>query len=260
MPSSQLTPAVSPGQPALRYPHLWAPWLLASELSDPACPPLLPPLSPALSVRDNDPLPPGQPPRQSLEGSPALVTPNSSSTPSVTCYTPLDPFVFLSTFSAALATVLGWALTGYSPGHVLLPILLTPGSLECLRSWVSVLLSLGLGLPLTLGTAGHMRPGRLSSLSEHCGGGEGGGSAQHLNKEEFLPPYSPCSSVGTESTCSEGNPGSIPGLGRSPGGGHGNPLQYSCLENAMDRGAWWVTVRGVAKSWTRLSDCTFTFK
>ena len=54
--------------------------------------------------------------------------------------------------------------------------------------------------------------------------------------------------------------GSIPGLGRSPGEGHGNPLQYSCLENAMDRGACWATVNGelqfmgVAKSWTQLSD------
>ena len=44
--------------------------------------------------------------------------------------------------------------------------------------------------------------------------------------------------------------GSIPGLGRSPGGGNGNPLQYSCLENPMDRGAWQVTVHGVAKSQT----------
>ena len=43
---------------------------------------------------------------------------------------------------------------------------------------------------------------------------------------------------------------SIPGLGRSPGGGHSNPLQYFCLENPMDGGAWWATVRGVAKSWT----------
>ena len=48
--------------------------------------------------------------------------------------------------------------------------------------------------------------------------------------------------------------GSIPGSGRSPGDGHGNPLQYSCLENPMDRGAWQVTVHGVTKSWTRLSD------
>ena len=44
--------------------------------------------------------------------------------------------------------------------------------------------------------------------------------------------------------------GSIPGLGRSPGEGNGNPLQYSCLENPMDRGAWWATVHGVTKSWT----------
>ena len=46
--------------------------------------------------------------------------------------------------------------------------------------------------------------------------------------------------------------GSIPGLGRSPGGGHGNPLQYSCLGNPMDRGAWWATVHGV----TNESDMT----
>ena len=43
--------------------------------------------------------------------------------------------------------------------------------------------------------------------------------------------------------------GSIPGLGRSPGGGNGNPLQYSCLENPMDREAWWATFHGVAKEW-----------
>ena len=46
--------------------------------------------------------------------------------------------------------------------------------------------------------------------------------------------------------------GLISGSGRYPGGGHGNPLQYSCLENPMDRGAWWATVRGVTKSRTRL--------
>ena len=50
--------------------------------------------------------------------------------------------------------------------------------------------------------------------------------------------------------------GLIPGSGRSPGGELGNPLQYSCLESPMDRGAWRATVRGVAKSRTRLSDCT----
>ena len=47
---------------------------------------------------------------------------------------------------------------------------------------------------------------------------------------------------------------SIPGLGRSPGGGHGNPFQYSWLENSMDRGAWETTVHGVTKSWTQLND------
>ena len=46
--------------------------------------------------------------------------------------------------------------------------------------------------------------------------------------------------------------GWIPGSRRSPGGGHGNPLQYSCLENPMDRGAWWATIHGVTKSQTRL--------
>ena len=44
----------------------------------------------------------------------------------------------------------------------------------------------------------------------------------------------------------------IPGLGRSPGGGHGNPLQHSCLEKSMDRGSWWSTVHRVTKSWTQL--------
>ena len=48
------------------------------------------------------------------------------------------------------------------------------------------------------------------------------------------------SSAGKESACNAGDLGSIPGLGRCPGGGHGNPLQYSCLENPMDRGAWWT--------------------
>ena len=53
-----------------------------------------------------------------------------------------------------------------------------------------------------------------------------------------------------ESACSEGDPGSISGLGRSPGEGNGHPLLYSCLENSMGRGACWATVHGVAKSWT----------
>ena len=50
-----------------------------------------------------------------------------------------------------------------------------------------------------------------------------------------------------------GDAGSIPGLGKSPGEGQGNPLQYSCLGNPTDRGAWWATVHEIPKSWTRLS-------
>ena len=64
----------------------------------------------------------------------------------------------------------------------------------------------------------------------------------------------PSGSVGKESACNAGDPGSIPGSGTSPGEGDGNPLQCSCLENSMDGGAWWAVVHGVAKSWIRLSD------
>ena len=60
----------------------------------------------------------------------------------------------------------------------------------------------------------------------------------------------PQGSDGKESACDAGDLSSITGSGRSPGEGHGNPLQYSCLDIPMDRGAWWVTVHGVAKSWT----------
>ncbi|XDA80437.1 hypothetical protein R6Z07F_010419 [Ovis aries] len=64
----------------------------------------------------------------------------------------------------------------------------------------------------------------------------------------------PSGSDGKESAINAGDLGLIPGLGRSSGEGHGNPLQYSCLENPHDRGAWWATVYRVTKSWTRLSD------
>ena len=60
----------------------------------------------------------------------------------------------------------------------------------------------------------------------------------------------PYRSKGKESACNAGDQGSIPGSGRSSGEGNGNPLQYSCLETPMDRGAWQVTACGVAKSWT----------
>ena len=64
----------------------------------------------------------------------------------------------------------------------------------------------------------------------------------------------PCNSDSKESTCNAGNLDSISGSGRSPGGGYGHPLKYSCLENPMDRGAWWATVHGVSKSQTQLSN------
>ena len=69
----------------------------------------------------------------------------------------------------------------------------------------------------------------------------------------------PGGSGGKESACNVGDLGSILGVGRFPGEGNGNPLQYSCLENPMDRGAWKFTVHGVAKSRTRLSDFTLPY-
>ena len=62
----------------------------------------------------------------------------------------------------------------------------------------------------------------------------------------------PGGSDGKEFACNAGDTGSIPGLGISPGGGHGNPLQCSCMENPMDRGAWQAAVQWVTKSWTWL--------
>ena len=60
----------------------------------------------------------------------------------------------------------------------------------------------------------------------------------------------PSGSDGKASANNAGDPGSNPGLGRSPGEGNSNPFQYSCLENPVDRGAWWAIVHGVTKSWT----------
>ena len=67
----------------------------------------------------------------------------------------------------------------------------------------------------------------------------------------------PGGSDDTESACNAGDLGFIPGLGRSPGEGNGNPLECSCLENSMDGGAWRATFHGVAKSWTQVSDFHF---
>ena len=85
-----------------------------------------------------------------------------------------------------------------------------------------------------------------------------GGLTRKNEKKNSL--YETClgGSDGKESACNVGDLGLTPGSGRSPGEVNDNPLQYSCLENPMGRGAWQATVYGVAKSWTRLSDqaCT----
>ena len=73
-------------------------------------------------------------------------------------------------------------------------------------------------------------------------------------EDSTLPMGFPGGSDGKESTCNAGDPGLIPGLGRSSGKGNGNLLQDSCLENPMERGAWRATVREVAESRTRLSN------
>ena len=69
----------------------------------------------------------------------------------------------------------------------------------------------------------------------------------------------PCGSDSKESACNAGDPDLIPGMGRSPGERNGNPLQYSCLENSMDRGVWLATVHGLAKTWTRLSNYAYFY-
>ena len=77
------------------------------------------------------------------------------------------------------------------------------------------------------------------------------------NKYIYIYMYNwgfPGGSDSKESTCNAKDLGSIPGLERSPGEGNGSPLQYSCLENPMDRGAWRATVHRVTKSWIQLSD------
>ena len=94
--------------------------------------------------------------------------------------------------------------------------------------------------------------------------GNGGtwSEAHRFSVEELVSNPNFCDSVrgcpggsdGKEFACNAGDLGSIPRSGRSLGEGHGYPLQYSCLENPMDRGAWWATLHGVATSWTQLSN------
>ena len=79
-----------------------------------------------------------------------------------------------------------------------------------------------------------------------------------LPGKPYISPILYNRSDGKACAYSAGDPGSIPGSGRSPGEGNGNQLQYSCRENPMDGGAWRATIQGVAKSWTQLSNFTFT--
>ena len=97
---------------------------------------------------------------------------------------------------------------------------------------------------------------RCNILLINCSVKESGKEVIHV--DTHTSPYIrgfPGGTSGREPTCHAGDirdPGSIPGWGRSPGGGNGHPLQYSCLENPTDRGAWWATVHGVTKSQTQL--------
>ena len=84
-------------------------------------------------------------------------------------------------------------------------------------------------------------------------------NCRQAHSEQKFPVFTPLASlptgsIGKESACKAGDLGSIPGLGRPPGEGNGNPLQYSFLENPMDRGAWWAIVSGGRKSRTQLTD------
>ena len=74
-----------------------------------------------------------------------------------------------------------------------------------------------------------------------------------------MPQDFPGGSDSKVSVYNAGDPGLIPGSGRSPGEGNGTPLQYYCLENPVDREAWQATVHGVTKTWTQLNEFTFTF-
>ena len=88
------------------------------------------------------------------------------------------------------------------------------------------------------------KEGLFEEAVGHCG----------ADSKKILGGFAYCGSDGKESAFSAGDPGSIPGSGGSCVEGNGYPLQYSCLENSMDRGAWWATVHGVTKSQTRLNN------
>ena len=99
---------------------------------------------------------------------------------------------------------------------------------------------------------GNGNPLQYSCLENSMDGGAWWATVHGVTKSQsqlsnFSSLHFPGGSAGKESACTAGDPGSVLGLGRSPGKGNGNPLQYSCLEDPMDRGAWQATVHGVAR-------------
>ena len=120
--------------------------------------------------------------------------------------------------------------------------------------------SRGQALPQEAALSGHRKGGRiLARWAQLCCSGSGSNVGCTVSAHSPLPPSSiPGASEVKATACNAGDPGSIPGLGRSPGKGNGSPPQQSCLENPMDGGALWAIVHGVAKSRTRLSDFSFS--
>ena len=116
--------------------------------------------------------------------------------------------------------------------------------------------SRGQALPQEAALSRHRKGGRiLARWAQLCCSGSGSSVGCTVSAHSPLPPSStPGGSEVKAAARNAGDPGSIPGSGRSPGEGNGRPLQYSCLENPMDGGAWQAAVHGVAKSRTRLSD------
>ena len=125
----------------------------------------------------------------------------------------------------------------------------TPRYLLKLQHNLSLLLSPGLRQPVLI-SCSCLKRLNLHAMSplRHC---------LEVDSFSLANKYQP--PINKASAYNSGDLGLIPGSGRSPGEGNGNPLQYSCLENSMDGGAWQATVHGVAKNRTRLSDFTFTF-
>ena len=111
----------------------------------------------------------------------------------------------------------------------------------------------------------HVRAGSWSTRPQSCRDMAGRGGRRGRRESWLADTHSPScvpvfGSDGKESARSAGDPGSIPGLGRFPGEGNGNPFNYSCPENPMDGGAWSAAVHGVAKSQTRLSDLCLSLR